>query len=190
MLIIIYKIINLKNGKAYIGQTVDLKRRLKEHRSGRGSEVLKRAIAKHGWDSFEVTELARCASYETAGRLEEHFIVVHSTNKPNGYNIGLGGIHARVSEESRAKMSRARKGKPHWWGTGTPWSEERRRNFMRALQERGGGHFKGKRHSEKTKLKISQNSRSGGVRYLKKPFDELSPRQRRRLRAKSLCSKE
>ena len=57
----IYKITNLINGKSYIGQTNDYKRRFREHREKNycnAEDLLYKAFDKYGIDnfSFEVIE--------------------------------------------------------------------------------------------------------------------------------------
>lgn len=49
----IYIVENLINGKAYIGQSIDMQRRLHNHFVGRRSNViLQRAIKKYGIECF------------------------------------------------------------------------------------------------------------------------------------------
>jgi group I intron endonuclease len=110
---IIYKITNKLNGKAYIGQTVrKLWERLKEHRKNKGS-VMNRAFRKYGKDSFSIEILAECQSIEELNEKEIYFISKFNTIKPNGYNIVAGGGNCLASEETKRKMSENRRGSKH-----------------------------------------------------------------------------
>ena len=55
----IYKITNQVSGKSYIGQTINIKRRIFEHLTGEGSKNLLIDITKHGVKKFDF-EVLRC----------------------------------------------------------------------------------------------------------------------------------
>ena len=88
----IYKITNLINGKCYIGQTTNSKRRFTEHKAkGYGSEqnkVLYYAFDKYGIDnfSFEVIE----SQIENYNEREKYWIRYYDSFE-NGYNQTEGG---------------------------------------------------------------------------------------------------
>lgn len=92
----IYKITNIVNGKMYIGQSVDIDRRWKEHvyDSKNGSSIIYRAMRKYGVDNFKFDIVQECEASELDD-LEIEYIdtyntYVHSDNS-NGYNETLGG---------------------------------------------------------------------------------------------------
>lgn len=87
---IVYKITNLINGKIYIGQTNNLKRRIQEHKHDkRANKPIRNAIQKHGWENFKVEELYYGENYNEK---EKKFILLFdSRNKEKGYNIVEGG---------------------------------------------------------------------------------------------------
>lgn len=88
----IYKITNKINGKCYIGQTVDYKRRFSEHKSmGYGNEqnkVLYKAFKKYGIEnfSFEVIE-NKTSDYN----VREKYWIAYYDSFNNGYNMTEGG---------------------------------------------------------------------------------------------------
>lgn len=72
-------------------------------------------------------------------------------------NLTIGGegtSGAKLSEETRKKMSEAKKGKPSN-GKGKPRSEEFKEK-MRQIQTGKEGYMKGKTHSKETKQKMSE----------------------------------
>jgi len=91
--VIVYRILNKINGKAYVGQTVQsLPDRLRHHFSdSSGCRALKSAIRKYGFENFEVQELAKAETLEQLNALEIEFIEKLGTIAPGGYNLKTGG---------------------------------------------------------------------------------------------------
>ena len=97
----IYKITNLINGKVYIGQSINPKRRFEEHKGGYGSIPLYNSIKKYGVEnfSFEIIE----ADVENYDEREIFWIDFYqSANRDFGYNISKGGNSPpiRLGEDS------------------------------------------------------------------------------------------
>lgn len=83
-------------GKSYIGQTVDEKKRIAEHRQCAGGlKLFYAAIKKYGWINFSYEVLhSDVSSHEELDGLEKKYIQEHGTLSPNGYNVLLGGRDA------------------------------------------------------------------------------------------------
>jgi group I intron endonuclease len=104
---IVYKTTNLINGKCYIGQDA------KNNPAYLGSGVaLNRAIKKYGKENFKKEIVAWCCTKEHLDFLEVFYIKLFNTKSLNGYNLtdGGDGFKGKHSEETRRKMSEARKG--------------------------------------------------------------------------------
>ncbi len=100
------------SGKSYIGQTNNYKRRCKEHKQLKNNSVsFARAIKKYGWDNFEHKILEENLSIDESNFKEEYYIKEMNTIFPFGYNLTTGGLNRSVSEETKLKISVARKGK-------------------------------------------------------------------------------
>lgn len=56
----IYKFTNLVNGKIYIGQSVDIERRLNEHKR-RNEQRIDKAIKKYGFENFNFEIIELCS---------------------------------------------------------------------------------------------------------------------------------
>lgn len=84
---IIYKTINLINGKFYVGKDC------KNNPDYLGSGLLiNKAIKKYGRDSFKKEIIEKCISKEQLNKQENYWIKkLDSTNPKIGYNIAEGG---------------------------------------------------------------------------------------------------
>ncbi len=128
----IYLFRNRINGKVYVGQTLDMWRRYREHKmKGAHGEKLKRAIAKYGFDAFDlyvlevIERVADKKVLQETMNAREQFYLDHyrSYEDDKGYNIlrlagsAIGWTH---TPEQRAKLLA---NTPHpkgpdsaWWG--------------------------------------------------------------------------
>ena len=91
---IVYKVTCRVNGKGYIGHTTQtLVNRMSVHkRQYSGCRALKAAIAKHGWDNFDVEVLEEGLVDDTLRReREKELIAAHGTFGAGGYNLTPGG---------------------------------------------------------------------------------------------------
>lgn len=112
------------NGKIYIGQTINERRRqhewfYKRNYSGGSNPHLEAARKKYGPDSFSYTVLERFTGTgnEVAERLNEreiYWIAYYKSNdRRNGYNLTVGGGGCsgyRHTQESRNRISAAHRG--------------------------------------------------------------------------------
>ena len=102
----IYVVTHRTTGKRYVGQSVSIATRWKDHLSGQGnSPKLAAALRKHGPDAFgfEIVEL--CAREELNDR-ECFYIWGFDCLSPKGYNLTSGGGQAQCyTTEARAKLS-------------------------------------------------------------------------------------
>lgn len=107
----IYKIVHTKSGFAYVGQSVNIEKRRPIHAGAYGQTRIARAIRKHGWDEFTFEVLEACDQAALDDR-ERHWISVIDCVSPRGFNLNGGGkAFQSISEEMRANISAALKGK-------------------------------------------------------------------------------
>ena len=97
----IYVVENLINGKMYVGQTLDLARRMSNHLSSSSNcRYFKRALDKYKPDNFEFSIIEKCESDDDINEREKYWIKELNSLAPNGYNLKEGGEKAvRVCEE-------------------------------------------------------------------------------------------
>lgn len=93
----IYKATNKINGKVYIGQTVDYKSRLWQHRRCYEKEDcdFHDAIKEFGFDNFEWEVIGTCEEENRADDLEKFYIEKYDSYR-NGYNMTKGGKGASM----------------------------------------------------------------------------------------------
>ena len=117
----IYKIENQINGKVYIGQSINIARRWKEHRSraNNNDTPLYRAINKYGLENFTFEILEECSVSELNEKEIYWIKYYNSTNRNIGYNLTTGGnggnTYLNKTEDElkqiKEKISKANKGK-------------------------------------------------------------------------------
>ena len=155
----IYKITNTVNGKSYIGQTIHdaVKGRISEHFRGasNGSQLLKRAIKKHGKCVFIYKILHDGIIPELLDSYEIEAIAKFNAVAPKGYNLNSGGGGGKTpSEETRRKMSEVNKGKNNGF-YGKNHSAETRRKLSEARKGKPGA-MTGRKHSAEARRKLSE----------------------------------
>ena len=101
MIFYIYQYTNLINNKIYIGQTNNIDRRVREHKSNafnpksvNYNNIIHKAIRKYGYDNFkiEILETLQDVNYDIVNEREQYWIKERkSLITQNGYNILEGG---------------------------------------------------------------------------------------------------
>lgn len=85
----IYCITNIINGKKYIGQSNNVKRRFNEHIKGNADTIIHNAIKKYGEENFKIETLE--TNITNYNEREQYWIKELNTLVPNGYNMTEGG---------------------------------------------------------------------------------------------------
>lgn len=104
----IYRIVNMINGKSYIGQSVHPKKRFSEHtrKNSDSNPKFKNAIAKYGKENFKLEILYYGKDYNE----QEKFYIALFDSVHNGYNIAEGGEEPPIfkrEEHPNAKLTEA-----------------------------------------------------------------------------------
>ena len=175
---IIYRIINTLNNKAYIGQTIrTLHERWKEHRkmSNKSDFYFHRAIKKYGKEIWQLDE-------------REIYWINHYNTFVSGYNSTTGGDNKKtISLETRKKMSLKQLGKKHSLETkekmrliklgkkGRKNTEETKEKMRLSAIKRGKNSVgnTGKTHNEETRKKLS-NARKSQKGLKRGPYKKKS----------------
>lgn len=102
-------IINILNGKVYVGQTCNLSERWRNNGKNYFNSIkFYNAIKKYGWDNFTHEVVYSNLNKQAADKLEKELI--HKYNSiEEGYNLKEGGSRGELSTKSLAKMSESLK---------------------------------------------------------------------------------
>lgn len=162
----IYMIQNVKTNQKYIGQSINIEKRLKDHlkklkNNNHENDFLQKSFNKYQEKNFKVfilTTFDNKTSFlkEVLNDSEKFFIRAYNTYKnKRDYNLTPGGdFNPMMSLESRKKLSKVHSGKnnPMY---GKHHTEETRKKMS---QSRSGKkhHMFGKHHTKKSKEKISK----------------------------------
>ena len=134
----IYIITNTITGKQYVGQSINIEKRIKQHRyrTSKGNSYIDNTIQKHGWDNFTWNILYECEP-ENLNIEEQKFIALYNTYH-NGYNLTRGGEFSSL---------------------GNPMHNPR-------LKQKAINSKKGFKHSKTTKQTLSKKNNSTGFYHV------------------------
>jgi group I intron endonuclease len=153
----IYQIVNMVNGKRYIGSAANFKRRWNLHLSDlkqnkHHSSKLQHAWNKYGGESFKFEIILECNKDELLSY--EQLLFDEENPEYNILKVAGSPLGIKRSKETRLKMSLASKGKPK--------TEEHRINAANAQKGKVSS-LKDIPRTEETKAKISKGNK-GKVR--------------------------
>jgi group I intron endonuclease len=190
----VYFIQHIKSGMVYIGGTNDFKRRWRDHKcqlrkNRHDNPNLQSAWNKYGQQAFRFHKLEYC-NVDQLNEREQHFLNIYM-EKGLCYNVardvtapGLGKVH---TEESKQKMSAAKKGKVCSTETRQRMSEasknrspEHRRNLAKALSNPSAETRHKMSASAKNKPPISDETRAK-MREAQKNRPPISEETRRKM---------
>lgn len=100
----IYVLTHRESGRRYVGQSLDIRKRWRQHARADGRcAALARAIKKHGWEAFDAEMLCLCAPAHL-NALEEYWISFFGCVAPAGFNLTTGGGQGKLSELTIEKL--------------------------------------------------------------------------------------
>lgn len=103
----IYKLTNTVNGKVYIGQSINIGRRINEYKNGLFNAHMAHAVMHYGIDVLDMDVIERCVPEELDDR-EAYWIAYYdSTDQSKGYNVCKRSNQMRgvkLSAETRERM--------------------------------------------------------------------------------------
>lgn len=166
----IYCIENIQNNKKYVGQSINVESRMKEHKShlihnNHTNCYLQKSWNKYGKKNFKFYVLEFCSNDELDDREIYYINYYNSVDRKFGYNLKTGGQNgaSRYSKESRKKMSESQK---------RVCEDPKRREFLskNALNIWSNEEYKksrsgenhwlyGKHHSEESRKKLSDKNK-------------------------------
>ena len=144
---IVYCYTNKKNGKKYIGQTINEKRRKNDHlkQNQKYKTLFDKILQKEGKENFtyeilyNVVEM-RSKIFNILNEKEKYFIQLYNTQLPNGYNISEGGKSVKwmsgykPTEETIQKLRDSHKGQIPFM-KGKHYSEDQKQEILKKRKE-------------------------------------------------------
>jgi len=161
----VYRLTNISNGHFYIGSSADLIFRRNDHykrlRQGKHrNDHLQKAFNLYGENSFIFDILEFCGKDKLIER-EQFWIDNYKARGEVLYNIRLiaqSCLGVKRSEETKWKISEAKKGKSPSWAKGKKFSEEHRQKISEAK----------KNISDETRKKMSESAKNISAETRKK----------------------
>ncbi len=157
----IYKITS-PSGKSYIGQSINIEKRLRQYSNldCKKQRYLYRAILKYGWENMNVEILYGVDKLPyknfVLNLLEIRAIKSHNTMKPFGYNLKGGGDGKGFSDETKKLISEKLTGRKQSEETLTKLHKKRiLYKPTQKTKDKISMSLKGKINSAETRLKIS-----------------------------------
>lgn len=168
---IVYKTTNNINGKYYIG--VHKTNNINDGYIGSGI-LLKKAIEKYGKSNFSREIIDIFKTQKEAFALEKEIVNEYFIKKNNNYNLGIGGKggwHRNMNSivplkdpELRKKGNKnSLKTRMKRWNTDVNYREAYRKKLSIAAKKTFENFWLGRKHSEETKIKMSNTIKERGL---------------------------
>lgn len=170
----IYKIRNILNNKIYIGRSLNIEKRFREHKHVEKAKVphsypIARAINKYGIINFEFIIIEVVTDYLKLDERELYWIKYYKSNDPNfGYNIRIdcrtntGFKHTKETKNKLSILTKKQWENPEFGKVISECNRKRLKDpeVQKKLQEAAKsktyyGHT-GHKHSEETRKKMSK----------------------------------
>ena len=169
----IYRIINLINGKTYIGQHRYIN--VDDDYMGSG-KILKIAIKKYGLENFKKEIIEQdILTREEADKKEIYYISLERKNNKSEYNITNGGegFRGKHTEEAKKKIGKASKGNTYGfkkgvasWNKGKHYKFKNTDNMHHVSWNKGlKGYRAGVPKSDEQKLKMKETALKYSLKY-------------------------
>ena len=173
----IYLVTDTTNGMKYTGKHhYHIEGQLDPNYHGSGTII--KNIYKKRPETLKEEYIKTCYSEEEMNSDEQYYIKLFKTLWPNGYNLTEGGDGGIPSEETRRKMSLARKGKTPY-NKGKPHSDETKKKISEVIKEKF-------LNDEDYRRKISETKKGRPAYNKGKPMSE---EQKKKLK-NGKCSKK
>lgn len=156
----VYKITNLINNKSYIGVSIHIEQRWREHQNGKGSAELHKDIIKYGLKNFSFEILEECD--EKVMYLKEPKWIKYYNSYKNGYNQNPGGINSNLQAIKVTKK--------------TVYCYDLKGNFLKTYESLNEAErLTGVPNSNISKAARGERKKAGNFQWSYEKFDKIKP---------------
>lgn len=179
--------------RIYIGQSINIHKRFNQYKLLQCKRQVKlyNSFNKYGVDKHKFEILCESINSDELNKLEIYYIeLFNCLHQKNGLNCKEGGKNARLSQETKNKISESKIGKPSWnkgikmsdeqknklsiAKKGKPWicingriqSQQQKDKFIKLIT--GNKFFLGKKHTTESKIAIGKASIGRNLDSIKK----------------------
>jgi group I intron endonuclease len=164
----IYKITSLSTGRLYIGSSCRIKLRMKAHyrelmRGTHQNRFLQRCFDKHGSSNFRFEIIKECKK-EDLLKFEQKYLDLYFKENPDDIynivklvwdNINNCPINYGIASKGRYDNSDTKKKKSD--ASKRMWQNRLHQEHMSKIQSGSGNPFYGKKHSDESRVKITES---------------------------------
>lgn len=165
----IYKVTNKINGKVYIGQSVDVGKRWRQHMTAKDDIYFHKAIQKYGVENFEWEVIEQCKKKDLDER--EIYWIEYYDSFNKGYNCTKGGDGVSGGEDH-----------PRWKG-GISLDPEYSKQYYQANKEQkkqySKQHYKQYYEANKEKVKEYKEANKEKKKEYDKQYREANKEKRK-----------
>lgn len=166
----VYSILNLINGKSYIGICKNFDKRVKEHKRKLNTQKHHNRYLQHSWNKYGETNFKFFIIFDNIlrdelSKYEKLLIKLFKTNNSEfGYNLTEGGDGISGYKHSQEYVDSMKKPRPELSGEKHPFfnqkhTEETKKIISLCMSGENNGMY-GKKHSVETKRKISEKMKT------------------------------
>ena len=163
----IYRVTNKINGKVYIGQSVDIGRRWRQHMTAEDDIYFHKAIQKYGVENFEWEVIEQCKKKDLDER--EIYWIEYYDSFNKGYNCTKGGDGGPVMHGGDH---------PNWKG-GISLDPEYSKQYREANKEKRKEYYEENKEKEKERSKEYYEANKEKMKEKMKEYREANKEKRR-----------
>ena len=183
----IYKVTNKINGKVYIGQSVDIGKRWRQHMTAEDDIYFHKAIQKYGVENFEWEVIEQCKKKDLDER--EIYWIEYYDSFNKGYNCtkGGGGNSGEGSPNWKGGISLDPEYGKQWYETNKEELKEYREQYYEAnkeqikekMKEYNKQYYETNKEKRKEKVKEYYEANKEKVKEKQKEYREANKEKRR-----------
>ena len=165
----IYKVTNKVNGKVYIGQSVDIGRRWRQHMTAEDDIYFHKAIQKYGVDNFIWEVIEKCKKSELDER--ESYWIEYYDSYNKGYNCTKGGDGFGIGEDHprwKGGISLDPEYSKQWYEANKEKINEKAKEYYKENKEKRKEQMKEWNEANKEKIKEYNRQRYINKKRIKK----------------------